>query len=164
MKLVGSDSVSAAIERQFRPRGKWGWPRIVVARHAGGGIELRVGVVRLATGEIGSRERLSRRRLDAWRTGGRLVHIAEVDGDGANIGVRHDRKRQSIANDRSHRGAGRTVQRARAGAQEGEQIFLRPRDGRGIGLGRAQARSSRRPPRPHTRAASFRRRARLRGV
>src|SRR6202034_1252102 len=67
-------------------------------------------------------------------TRGRVIHIAEVDCNGANVGARHDSKRQSIANDWSHRRARRPVQSTCAGSEEREQFLLCPGHGRGVRL------------------------------
>ncbi|MGD0435759.1 MAG: site-specific DNA-methyltransferase [Bryobacteraceae bacterium] len=82
---------------------------------------------------VAAAERLKRRWIGIDITY-RVIHIAEVDRNGVNVGVRHDSKRQSIANDWSHRGGRRPVQRAGAGSEEKEQILLRPWHKGGIPL------------------------------
>jgi hypothetical protein len=64
-----------------------------------------------------------------------VVDVAHIDRDCSNIAIRDNGKVQAVADDRSHRGGNRSVQWIYSGAQVVEQLFLRPRDGRGIGLG-----------------------------
>jgi hypothetical protein len=66
----------------------------------------------------------------------RIIDVSEVHGKRSDIGLRHNRSAQGVANDRSHRGGnGRTVHRRKPGAQVIEQLILRPWNGRRIGVG-----------------------------
>jgi hypothetical protein len=65
-----------------------------------------------------------------------MIDVSEVHGERSDIGLRHNRSAQAVANDRSHGGGNRrTVQRREPGAQVIKQLILRPWNGRGIGVG-----------------------------
>src|ERR1700722_7552385 len=66
----------------------------------------------------------------------RMVVFGEIDSERADIGLGHSRIAQALANYRSHRGCCRSpMQGPESGAEVAHQLVLRPRNGRGIGLG-----------------------------
>src|SRR5258708_39898090 len=64
-----------------------------------------------------------------------MIDIAEVDRDGANVAVWHNRKSQRVTNDWCHCRSRRPVQWCYASSQEGEKFFLGPWYGRRIVFG-----------------------------
>src|ERR1700691_4781424 len=96
------------------------------------GINVSVGVVLLAAAERGRAERLTSSGRDAGYTRTCMVQVGEVNCYGTDIGVRYDRKRQTVANHLRHRGGRCSMKRTGPCSQVLEQLFFSPRNRGGI--------------------------------